>query len=243
MFTAKTEKKVNEYVTKLQRKYASSPILLEEYIEGPQYLVEALVYNNEVHIVAIIEQEITVINPFIVIGYSLLAKVPKHLYESISHAANAIIKKFGMENGPCHLELRHNWQWKLIEINPRISGGAMNKMIEAAYGINLAEQIIKVSLKEKPVLDKKRENYVFTQYIILSSNGILQKVTGRNRASRHPGVIEVFIKPKKGTYLHRPTSMGHRYAYVMAVAPTQESASKIAKTAAKEIQFHLKRGR
>jgi biotin carboxylase len=146
-----------------------------------------------------------------------------------------------MENGSCHLELRyHNKQWKLIEINPRIAGGAMNKMVKAAYGINLVEQILKVSLKEKPDLDKKFENYAFSQYIILSSKGILRKVTGKKRALRHQGVVEVYIKPRIGTYLHPPWSMGHRYAYVMAAGPTEESATQIAKTAAKEIQFHLK---
>jgi biotin carboxylase len=239
---AKDEITLKKHVTKLQRKYPSAPILLEEYIEGPQYLVEALVYNNEVHIIAIIEQEISSIkNRFIVTGYSLLAKAPTLFYESISRETNTIIKKFGMENGSCHLELRyHNKQWKLIEINPRISGGAMNKMIEAAYGINLTEQILKVSLKEKPVLDKKCENCVFTQYLILSSEGKLQKVTGKKRALRHQGVIEVYVKPQKGKFLHPPWSMGHRYAYVMATGPTQESAIQIAKTAAKEIQFHLK---
>ncbi len=64
-------------------------------------------------------------------------------------------------------------------------------------------------------------------------------VTGRNRAWRYEGVDDVYIKPKRGTYLHPPLSMGHRYAYVMASSSTKEEAKTIAKAAAKEIHFHL----
>jgi biotin carboxylase len=238
---AKNERKLKEFIGKLKKKYPATPILIEEYAEGPQYLVEVLVYNQEVHPVAILKQEISKGKRFIVIGYSLLAKVEADLYESIAQATRAIIKEFGMENGACHLELRYcDQQWKLIEINPRISGGAMNKMIKEAYGIDLVEQIIKVALKEKPILEKEKENFVFTQYIISSSEGILKKVTGKKRAQQQPGVVEVYVKPRIGKYLHLPWSMGHRYAYVMAASLTEEEAMQYAKMAAKEIQFHLK---
>jgi biotin carboxylase len=238
---AKNEQKLKEFINKLKKKYPATPILIEEYIEGPQYLVEALVYEQQIHLVAILKQQISMEKRFIVTGYSLLAKIEDDLYDSIAQATHEIIKEFGMENGACHLELRYcHQQWKLIEINPRISGGAMNKMIHEAYGINLAEQIIKVALKEKPILEKEKENFVFTQYIVSASEGILQKVTGKKRAQRQPGVVEVYIKPRIGKYLHPPWSMGHRYAYVMASSPTKEEAMECAKMAAKEIQFHLK---
>ncbi|MBA4496264.1 ATP-grasp domain-containing protein [Paenactinomyces guangxiensis] len=237
---AENKLELDKYIKKFSDKYPGRSILLEEYIEASQYLVEALVYQNEVNIVAILEQEITKDPPFIITGYSLLAKVPDDLYESISKAVRSIIRKFGMENGACHLELRlYNNQWKLIEINPRISGTAMNRMIEEAYGINLAQQILKIALGEKPTLKKKYEKFVFTQHIILPAEGILQKVTGKNKALNYEGVREVYIKPKKGKYVHPPWSMGHRYAYVMAASLTKEEAKRIAKTAAKEIQFHL----
>jgi biotin carboxylase len=237
---AECESQLKTYVNKLTQKYPTVPILFEEYIDGPQYLVETLIYNNEINIVAIIEQEILKEPRFIVSGYSLLAKVDENLYKNISNTVISIIKNLGIKNGPCHLELRlHRNQWKLIEANPRISGGAMNRMIEVAYGINLAEQIIKIAVGEEPSLQKKHEKFVFAQYITLDSSGRLQQVTGKNRALRHEGVNEVFIKPKKETYLHPPLSMGHRYAYVIASAFTKEEAKKIAKAAAKEINFHL----
>ncbi len=50
-------------------KLPNEEILLQEYVDGPQYLVEVLVQNGEVHIIAIIEQEITLFARFIVTVY------------------------------------------------------------------------------------------------------------------------------------------------------------------------------
>ncbi|MCM2531951.1 ATP-grasp domain-containing protein [Neobacillus pocheonensis] len=237
---AENESELKKHVERLLRRYPDIPILFEEYIEGPQYLVEVLVYNHDIHIVAVVEQEITKGERFIITGYSLLAQVPQDLYESLSNVVSAIIEKLQFTNGSCHFELRlQDDQWKVIEINSRISGGGMNKMVEAAYGINLAEQIIKVWLGLEPSLKHNNENFVFTQYITVSKKGTLQKVTGKKRALQHKGVLDVYIKPRKGALLQPPFSMGHRYAYVLATGSTIEEAKGIAKASAKEIEFHL----
>ncbi|MGZ7149006.1 ATP-grasp domain-containing protein [Bacillus sp. BC08] len=224
----------------LLKKLPNEEILLEEYIDGPQYLVEILVQNGKVHIIAIIEQEITLFERFIVTGYSLLGQVDKRLYNSLFNAVNSVIQAFNMKNGACHLELRRiNDVWKLIEINPRISGGAMNDIIEIGHGINLVQETIKLMLGNKPSLNKKHHKYVYAHYLTVKSKGQLIRVTGKNRSSRFPGVEKVYIKPKKGTFLKPPTSMGHRYGYVLAASNFKTEAKKIALEAAKEISFEI----
>ncbi|MEI4830664.1 ATP-grasp domain-containing protein [Bacillus sp. FJAT-53711] len=224
----------------LLKKLPNEEILLEEYVDGPQYLVEILVQNEKVHIIAIIEQEITLFERFIVTGYSLLGQVDKKLYNSLFNAINSIIQAFNMKNGACHLELRRiNDIWKLIEINPRISGGAMNDMIEIGHGINLVQETIQLMLGNKPLLNKKHYKYVYTHYLTVKSKGKLIQVTGKNRSSKYPGVEKIYIKPKKGTVLRPPTSMGHRYGYVLAASYSKTEAKKIALEAAKEISFQI----
>lgn len=221
-------------------KCPNEEILLEEYIEGPQYLVEILVENGEVHIIAVIEQEVTLFERFIVTGYSLLGQVDEELYNRLFDISNSVIKAFHMENGACHLELRRrNDIWKLIEINPRISGGAMNDMIKIGYGINLVQETIQLMLGNKPSLNKKHYKYVYTHYLTVESKGELMKVTGKKRSSNYPGVEKIYIKPKKGTFLQPPTSMGHRYGYVLAASYNKTEAKKIALEAAKEISFQI----
>ena len=232
---------LQRYIRKLNEKESNESVIIEEFIEGEQYLVEAMVHNKKIQIAGVIEQEITYGKRFIITGYGVLAIVPKQLNDSIMEVLESIVEVLEIQNGALHVEMRLTENgWKLIEINPRISGGAMNTMLKAAFGFDLVEETLKLYLGERPSLVQKHRHFIFTQYVIIEKNGILEKVTGKNRAKKSPGVVEVYVKPKKGTQLMPPLSMGHRYAYVIAQGRTLESAKVLAKKAAEEIQFHLK---
>ncbi|MDQ0220312.1 ATP-grasp domain-containing protein [Peribacillus cavernae] len=225
---------------RLSNKYEDTPILVEEYLTGPQYLIETLVHDGKVHIVAVIKQEITFQKRFIVTGYSLLSDIKKQVYDDIYETVNAIVQAFRMKNGACHFEMRFvQGEWKLIEVNPRISGGAMNRIIEVGYGINLIEETIQLFLGNTPNLTRKHSKSVYVHYITVKSEGRLVNVTGVARASRYPGVEEVFIKPRQGKILRPPLSMGDRYGYVLASSDVEKEAKKAAQEAAKQIQFNL----
>lgn len=96
-------------------------------------------------------------------------------------------------------------------------------------------------LGNKPSLNKKHYKYVYAHYLTVKFKGKLIRVTGKNRSSRYPGVEKVYIKPKKGTFLKPPTSMGHRYGYVLAASYFKTEAKKIALEAAKEISFEIQK--
>lgn len=258
VFKINNSKEFKHYLRKIIHK-SKEPILAEEFLDGPQYLVEVIVYQKKIHIIAVFEQEITHHARFIVTGYNLLIDLPAGFYQGLREAVESIVVNHGMKTGACHLELRHVWRissvplsnkdnakghlheqkWKLVEINPRISGGGMNKMIEIGLGLNLAEETLKLALGQEPNPQQKYKQHVFAQYIVLSETGILEKVTGKGKASLCPGVQEVYIKPRQGTLLTPPFSMGHRYAYVIATGDSEQSAKENAKFAASQIQFWL----
>lgn len=231
-----------EHVKNAQVQHPKESLLMEEYLEGKQYLVEVFVIRGVIQIVAIIEQDIEYINKhFIVMGYSVLLDYSEEFYKKLKSSVEKIIFLHGLRNGYCHLELRLvNNKWKLIEINPRISGGGMNQLIQAAYGINLVQEIIKHSLNQKPDIEPKYYKNAYIQYVTLNREGILEKVTGKKRALKKKGVLKVYVKPRKGNQVYLPTSLGHRYAYVLAVGENKEEARINAREAIKEIKFVLK---
>jgi len=234
-----------DYKTELESHPPTEPLLIEEYLDGPQFLVETVVTKSingsHVNIVVVIKQEISYTYRFIVTGYQVVLNRKSEMIESLIKAVRDIVKLIGLESGPCHLEMRFACgQWKLIEANPRISGGAMNRIIEAAYGISLVRETLKIALGQEPDLVSKYERETFAQYVIASREGILLRTTGKNKALDCEGVKHVYIKPKKGHLLVPPLSMGHRYAYVIANGDTAEGAMANAKYAAAQIRFFLK---
>ncbi|MBL4951624.1 ATP-grasp domain-containing protein [Neobacillus sp. YIM B02564] len=224
----------------LKKRIPNDVILIEEYLDGPQYLIEVMVVNGEISIIAVIEQEILNGARFIVTGYNYPALLNIDESEKLETAVFKIIRHLQLTNGTCHLEMRNvRGEWKLIEINPRMSGGAMNRIIEEGTGINLVKETIKLFLGLKPNLKKTVMNYVYAKYITIHSLGKLIKITGKNRALKHDEVKMVYVKPRKGAILRKPQSMGDRYAYVIAVADSAEKAKKTANKAAAEIKFYL----
>lgn len=240
VFLISNEDDYKKRIRQIKRKDPDSPVLVEEYLDGPQYVIEVLVYKQNVSIVAVVKQQITYSKRFIVTGYSLQINLAGDFMDSLYQAVASIVESHGLENGACHLEMRLvNNEWKLIEINPRISGAGMNKLIECGLGVNLVKETLKMTQGLQPNTEPQYRRHVFAQYLISTKTGTLQKVTGRNKASRSPGVMAVYVKPRKGALLRPPLSMGHRYAYVIATGESEKAAEENAKQAAAKIEFWL----
>ncbi|MCG7334417.1 ATP-grasp domain-containing protein [Sporosarcina sp. ACRSM] len=240
VYVVENKIEMQKILKKLTKQDCHQKIILEEYLDGPQYLVEVLVRSEKSTIVAIVQQDITQNLKFIVTGYAVKLDVKDEFYQKLVQAVESIIKELKISNAACHLECRFvNGEWKLIEMNPRIAGGAMNRMIEEAFGIHLVGETIKLYLGIEPDLTRKFEKSIYTRYIIIGSCGYLLKVIGEQKAKAQPGVKEVSIKPGKGTIMMPALSMGHRYGYVIASGDTPEEAKTNAVNAANHIKFYL----
>jgi biotin carboxylase len=191
-------------------------------------------------IVAIIQQEISHDYTFIVTAYNVVTAMDEEDYRSLWKTINSILRDIGLHHGACHLEMRFTQDgWKLIELNPRISGGAMNRMIEEAFDINLVRETIQLYVGEEPNLIRRKQLSVHTTYITINSTGYLLEIDGIDQAALCPKVVDVQVKPSIGSILMPPLSMGHRYGYVMAVGETGEAARERAEHAVKLIKFYL----
>ncbi|MGI6768707.1 MAG: ATP-grasp domain-containing protein [Bacilli bacterium] len=226
---------------RLFNQYGDGTLILEEYLDGEQFIVEVLVIAGKVNIVAVVEQEIEYINEhFIITGYNLLTNYSRSYFEKLKKSTEEIVKLYGLENGPCHLEMRLvKGNWKLVEINPRISGAGMNRFLDIGFGINLVQETLKLALGKEVNLERKHNKNTFAQHVILERSGILKKITGKREVLASPGVKYVYVKPRKGSYLSPPSSLGNRYAFVIATGGTEKEARWNAKSAAEKIVFHL----
>jgi biotin carboxylase len=239
VYLVQTEAQLRNRLQFLRNRY-DDDLLIEEYLDGPQVIVEAIVHQGEIQIAAIVEQEIPKSEKFIVTGYSISNELENTYKDSLVTTVNEVIRILGLENGNCHLEMRYVQNtWKLVEANPRISGGVMNDLIQEAYGFNYAEQILNVYLGNSPSLHRIKEGTVYAHYLTVDMLGKLVKVIGKQQALEHKGVLKVFVQPKKGNILSPPLSMGNRYAFVLTEGKTKDEARINAIDAASQIEFRL----
>lgn len=227
-------------VKRLTNRSPGKQFLAEEFIEGPQYVIEVVVVDTFPIIVAIIQQEISKDYTFIVTAYDVVMDMDESIYRSLWQTVTEIIRDIDLHHGACHFEMRLSQDgWKLIELNPRISGGAMNRMIEEAYGINLVQETIKLYLGAEPDLIRRKQLPVHTSFITINSTGYLVEIDGVKQAVLCTGVVDVQVKPSIGSIMMPPLSMGHRYGYVMAVGESSEAAKERAEHAVELITFYL----
>lgn len=240
VYRCETYEEYRRYINTLFRMYPKGTVLIEELVDGPQVIVEVLVNQEEINIMAIIEQEIIINqNHFIITGYNLVIDDETEMYQQLKQDTIAIINQFGLKHGPCHLEMRYvNNQWKVIEINPRISGGGMNQMLLVGLGINVVKETLNLALEKSVDLNPKHKNYTYTKYVTINKSGIVSRITGKKQAMDSPGVQFIFIKPRRGKRLSPPVNLGNRYAFVIACGASQEEAKTNATQAAAKIQFH-----
>lgn len=240
VYYIENEEKFKIAVKRLTRRLPAKQLIAEEFIEGPQYVIEVVVVESIPIIVAVIQQEITKDYTFIVTAYDVVTEMDEAVYRSLWKTVTAIIREIGLDHGSCHFEMRHSPSgWKLIEMNPRISGGAMNRMIEESFGINLVRETIKLYLGEEPDLIRKKQKAVHTTYITINSTGYLLEIDGVEQAATSTGVVDVQVKPSIGATVMPALSMGHRYGYVMAVGTFTEEARERAEYAARLIKFYI----
>ncbi|MCL6632668.1 MAG: ATP-grasp domain-containing protein [Alicyclobacillus herbarius] len=241
VFFASSSAEFEHYATRLRNRYPGYDLLVESYVSGPQFLAEVLVHEGQARVVAIVEQVITFGERFIVTGYCIRPYVDSELRQAVEDMVADIRERTGMETGAFHVEFRwSHHKCRIIEVNPRISGAAMNRLIEYTTGINLAKETIRSLCGEEPDLTPQSRYVGYARYLTVDEPGYLEKVTGRHRARKIRGIREVFVQPHKNAYLMPPLSMGKRYAYVIAVAKDEEEAKSAAEKAASCIRFHLR---
>ncbi|HPT70333.1 MAG TPA: hypothetical protein PKW50_09305, partial [Syntrophomonas sp.] len=115
----------------------------------------------------------------------------------------------------------------------------MNKLIYLGMGIDLVAETIKLALGKEPDLRPLYRRHIFVQYRTVAQSGKLDKVTGMHRAARSEGILEIFVRPRRGAQLKPPLSMANRYAYVIATGDSQDEARTNAKAALMKIQFWM----
>lgn len=240
LFKIETAEQLEAVIDNILTMNSHEQWLLEEYVEGPQYIIELAVCKGIPTIIAIIQQQITHDVTFVVTGYEVCMTIEQKMYEELLSAVEDILRAIGLHHGTCHLEMRYtDLGWKLIEINPRMSGGAMNRMVEEAFGISIVEETIKLFIGEEPDFHKKKMQPVYTSYITLAKAGYLLQIEGAEQAKTTPGLIEVHVSAAIGSLMTPALSMGCRYGYVMAKGITQEEAKNRAEHAANLLTFYL----
>ena len=126
-------------------------VLVEEFIEGPEYSIEGLHYEGKSEVIQFTEKKTTEFPYNVELGH----KQPANLTDTQKDAIRDLISKIAhcmhFENCSSHTELKINERGiSIIETSPRLGGDYITStLVPLSTGINVEDQLLHIALGEK----------------------------------------------------------------------------------------------
>ncbi len=215
--------------------------LVEEYVRAPEYSVESFTWQGETVVVGITEKTLAPLPHFVEWRHIFPAPLPPEAAEVLEAAAKRALATVGFRAGASHTEIKLRslgrgrtegpagygpTQVALMEINARLAGGMIPELVEAALGLDLLEQQIRVAVGEVPNLATSRARSAGIQFFAAPRPGVLAGVAGVKEARAVPGVREVTVTACVGREVAPARSAYDRLGYVIASGDTYDEVSR-----------------
>jgi len=166
---------------------------------------------------------------FLEIGHDFPARVPAAESAAIGEAALAALRALGLGWGPAHVELRAGPAGALvIEVNPRLAGGMIPRMVEQATGIDLVFHAVARAAGRATPPVPTRDLAASIRFLVAPHGGRLTGLRGVDEARAVPHVVDVEPIRPPGTEVAIRHSFTDRLGYVIAAAPSGDAAAAAA---------------
>ncbi|TIQ41895.1 MAG: ATP-grasp domain-containing protein [Mesorhizobium sp.] len=220
-----------------QRKWQSSPrILVEEFAQGPLYWADIM--GDQ--IIGIGTSDFGPAPHFVSHGSTIPAPLTNDEHERIVDLSLSCLRALGLGWGPTGIEFR--WTTRgpvVIEVNPRLHGTPHPKLVQAAYGVDLVTEHIKLAIGDECDLRRRHSQTAAARKLIADRDGILDRIDGDNRAAAVPGVAEVKFFVELKTPVVRKGDWRDCIGHVIAASPSLAQTEAILQSAVDLIDWSI----
>ncbi|MDH7552962.1 MAG: alpha-hydroxy-acid oxidizing protein [Spirochaetota bacterium] len=219
----------------------SGELIIEEFMEGHELSIDAVVFNGEVTFTGIADRIIEYPPHFVETGHTMPSQLPKEVQDSACEVMKAGIKALGIHLGCAKGDIKITKDGpKIGELAARLSGGFMSAYTyPLSTGVNLMRAAIEVALGQEPGNLEPLYNRVSIERAIITKPGIVKKICGVEEALKIPGIAEIFITVKPGDKVKKPTSNVEKAGHIIAVADTLEEAEEAVRKCKEMIHIEI----
>lgn len=217
-------------------------VIVEEFMDGPEFSVELMVVNGTVNILQVTDKLTTGAPHFVEIGHSQPSRMNIAELDEIKDLAKRAAIAVGICNGPAHAEIIFTKEGpKMVEIGARMGGGCITThLVPLSTGINMTKATILTSLGKIPDLTPKISKGAAIRFII-PYEGEVVSISGKEEAEKIPGVKCVEIQCRIGDYLTELENGTSRIGYIIAQGNTADEAIQICDEAMGKIKIKTRR--
>ena len=161
----RNEKEFNSAITNAVKSSRSGNAIVEEYMEGPEFSIDALIYDGTFTVTGFAERHIKYEPYFIEVGHTMPAKIDDKMKNELISVFALGAKALGLSCGAAKADIKYTKNGPEIgEIAGRLSGGYMSGWTYPySCNLNLTKEALKISAGKKPDdLISQRKDIVFT---------------------------------------------------------------------------------
>jgi biotin carboxylase len=199
--------------------------LAEEFIEGPEYSVEAFSFAGR-HVVLAITEKLTGTDAFVELGHALPARLDPAVEQEVVDCVGSFLDAVELKDGATHTELRITPKGpKIIESHNRMGGDRIFDLLDAAYGINLEQWTVAWQFRLiEPLTERPIPRCSAATRFLSAEPGLVTDVRGVDEALAEAGTLDVELTVRPGRTVPPLQGNWDRVGQVLATAATTEAA-------------------
>ncbi|MDR2158771.1 MAG: ATP-grasp domain-containing protein [Treponema sp.] len=219
--------------------------IVEAFMEGPEFSVDAIVYHGDITICGLADRHIFFPPYFIEMGHTMPTALPPEQQEALLETFRAGIRALGIAGeksaGAAKGDIKLAPPGPMIgEIAARLSGGYMSGWTYPyASGVNPVRGAILAALGRKPEGLVPVRNWTSAERAFISIPGRVRSIKGREAAGDIPHVKDLFMRAEAGGTVKFPENNVTKCGNVISAAPGRDTAVEAAERAARSVLVRL----
>jgi biotin carboxylase len=216
--------------------------IIEEYLEGPEFSVDALVWEGTIEICGLADRHIFFPPRFIEMGHTMPSAFPEEDRAEVLRVFEAGVRAIGIDRGAAKgdIMLLHGGQAKVGEIAARLSGGYMSGWTYPyASGVEATAGAIRIAMGRCPGDLHPRFARVSAERAFISIPGRVLEIRGLEEARRLPGLKDLFVRIRPGDRVSFPANNVEKCGNAISAAQDRSEACSIAEEACRRILIRL----
>ena len=216
-------------------------VLIEQFIDGPEFSVEIIVWDNKVNVLAVTDKKTTRAPHLVELGHNQPSRYSEEIVTLVKDAAVAGVKALGVDSCACHAEVKvQDGKAYLMEVGARMGGDFISTVLtQLSSGVDMISASINCALGLEPnLLPTSKESAVCIRYFT-PQPGVLMDIKNAD-VLKHPSVYDSAIYCKVGDVVHDVTSSISRCGHVIVTAETADAAVELAEDIVSSIEFEIR---
>lgn len=200
-------------------------VLVEEFIEGPEYSIESLHHDGKSEVIQFTEKKTTEFPYNVELGHIQPANISEENKQKIREIIEKIGKALNFENCPSHTELKINERGiYVIETSPRLGGDYITSTLTPlSTGVNLEDELLKIAMGETISPQPKAVQYSGVRFFAFGEGSIIKHAPNEEFIKGWPHVVDFSFNLKEGQTVNRITSSLNRYGHLTLTAGNRDA--------------------